>query len=91
MLPAEQLALWADRLRDMAVLGLRFARSEADLRCYEALAQVLLTLWATATCLERPAAGAATQSAACSERDASVNTRPRQAGQSGAMICAKSG
>jgi ADP-ribose pyrophosphatase YjhB (NUDIX family) len=49
MLPAEQLALWADRLRDMAVLGLLFARSEADLARYETIAGVSLTLWAAAT------------------------------------------
>ena len=49
MLPAEQLALWADRLRDMTVFGLRFARSEDDLARYEAIAGVSLALWAAAT------------------------------------------
>jgi ADP-ribose pyrophosphatase YjhB (NUDIX family) len=49
MEPAEQLALWADRLRDMAILGLRFAPAEADRQRYHALAETALELWAAAT------------------------------------------
>jgi ADP-ribose pyrophosphatase YjhB (NUDIX family) len=49
MKPAEQLALWADRLRDMAILGLRFAPSEADRARYQTLADTALELWAVST------------------------------------------
>ncbi len=46
--PAQQLALWADKLRDMSALGLRFSRSIYDTENYEHLQHMALEMLALA-------------------------------------------
>jgi ADP-ribose pyrophosphatase YjhB (NUDIX family) len=47
--PAQQIALWADRLRDMSAMGLRFARDPYDRNNYAALQELAMTMLAAAT------------------------------------------
>ncbi len=47
--PARRLALWADRLRDMAAMGLRFSENPYDRENYEAIQQIALEMMALAT------------------------------------------
>lgn len=46
---AQRLALWADRLRDVAAMGLRFARSVHDRDAFSAVQQVAIEMMAEAT------------------------------------------
>lgn len=46
---AQQLALWADRLRDAAAMGLRFAKSIHDREAYGAVQQIAMEMLAAAT------------------------------------------
>jgi len=48
MTPAQQITLWADRLRDMASLGIRFSRSIYDTENYKHLQQMALEMLALA-------------------------------------------
>jgi ADP-ribose pyrophosphatase YjhB (NUDIX family) len=47
--PAEQIALWADRLRDMAATGLRYAQDIYDHERYTAIQQMAIEMLALAT------------------------------------------
>src|SRR3954469_13357184 len=46
---AEQIALWADKLRDLSAAGLRYAPSIYDRERYQALQDVALEMVAVAT------------------------------------------
>ena len=46
---AEQIALWADRIRDMTATGLRFSKDIYDRQRYEALQQMALEMLGVAT------------------------------------------
>jgi len=52
MTPAEQIALWSDRLRDMAATGLKYAQNIYDHERYQAIQQIAIEMLALAT--ERP-------------------------------------
>jgi ADP-ribose pyrophosphatase YjhB (NUDIX family) len=49
MTPAEQIALWADRLRDISAMGLRFAKSVHDEEAFHAVQTIALQMMALAT------------------------------------------
>lgn len=49
MTPAEQIALWADQLRDIAALGLRFAGNVYEKQRNEEIQKVALAMFAFAT------------------------------------------
>lgn len=49
MTPAQRIALWADKLRDLSALGLRFADSGYDRERYRAIQDVALDMLALAT------------------------------------------
>ena len=42
MTPAEQLAFWADRLRDMAATGLKYSQNIYDHERYAAIQQIAI-------------------------------------------------
>lgn len=48
----QQVALWADKLRDLSALGLRFAKSSYDKERYQAIQDLAMSMLATAT--DRP-------------------------------------
>jgi ADP-ribose pyrophosphatase YjhB (NUDIX family) len=52
--PSEEIALWADRLRDMAATGLKYTQNIYDHERYEAIQQIAIEMLALAT--ERPIA-----------------------------------
>jgi ADP-ribose pyrophosphatase YjhB (NUDIX family) len=52
--PADQIALWSDRLRDMAATGLKYAQNIYDHERYLAIQQIAIEMLALAT--ERPLA-----------------------------------
>lgn len=52
--PAEQIALWSDKLRDMAATGLKYAQNIYDHERYAAIQQLAIEMLALAT--ERPLA-----------------------------------
>jgi ADP-ribose pyrophosphatase YjhB (NUDIX family) len=52
--PAEQIALWSDKLRDMAATGLKYAQNIYDHERYQAIQQIAIEMLALAT--ERPLA-----------------------------------
>src|SRR6476659_1554970 len=54
MTPAEQIALWSDKLRDMAATGLKYTQNIYDRERYEAIQQIAIEMLALAT--ERPIA-----------------------------------
>jgi ADP-ribose pyrophosphatase YjhB (NUDIX family) len=54
MIPAEQIAFWSDKLRDMAATGLKYAQNIYDHERYQAIQQVAIEMLALAT--ERPLA-----------------------------------
>ena len=54
MTPAEQLAFWSDKLRDMAATGLKYAQNIYDYERYQAIQQIAIKMLALAT--ERPLA-----------------------------------
>jgi ADP-ribose pyrophosphatase YjhB (NUDIX family) len=47
--PAQQLALWADRLRDVSALGLRYADNPYDQAHYQAVQEIAIAMLALAT------------------------------------------
>jgi ADP-ribose pyrophosphatase YjhB (NUDIX family) len=47
--PAQQIALWADQLRDMSAAGLRFSKDIYDQERYEALQDLAIAMFALAT------------------------------------------
>ena len=49
MTPAQQIALWADRLRDLSAVGLSFADSVYDRERYQAIRNIALEMFAMAT------------------------------------------
>jgi ADP-ribose pyrophosphatase YjhB (NUDIX family) len=49
MTPAEQIAFWADRLRDMAAAGLQYSQNIYDHECYAAIQQIAIEMLAQAT------------------------------------------
>jgi ADP-ribose pyrophosphatase YjhB (NUDIX family) len=49
MTPAEQIAFWADRLRDMAAQGLKYAPNIYDHERYTAIQQIAIEMLALAT------------------------------------------
>jgi ADP-ribose pyrophosphatase YjhB (NUDIX family) len=49
MEPAEQIALWADKLRDVSAMGLMFAKSVHDETAYRAVQTIALEMLALAT------------------------------------------
>ena len=49
MTPAEQLALWSDRLRDMAATGLKYSQNIYDHERYTAIQQIAIEMLALAT------------------------------------------
>ncbi|MCZ7570291.1 MAG: NUDIX hydrolase N-terminal domain-containing protein [Ardenticatenaceae bacterium] len=49
MTPAQQLALWADRLRDMSAMGLRFSDNIYDRSNYRAIQTIAMEMLALAT------------------------------------------
>jgi ADP-ribose pyrophosphatase YjhB (NUDIX family) len=54
MTPAEQIALWSDRLRDMAATGLKYSQNLYDHERYQSIQQIAIEMLALAT--ERPIA-----------------------------------
>jgi ADP-ribose pyrophosphatase YjhB (NUDIX family) len=49
MTPAEQIALWADKLRDMSASGLKYAENIYDRERYAAIQQIAIEMLALAT------------------------------------------
>ncbi len=49
MTPAQQIALWADKLRDMSALGLLFSNSVYDRANYQTVQQIAMEMLALAT------------------------------------------
>ena len=47
--PAQQLALWADQLRDLSALGLRFADNPYDAQHYQTVQEIAMAMLALAT------------------------------------------
>jgi hypothetical protein len=47
--PAEQIAFWADKLRDISAMGLRFANSIHDESAFRAVQTIAMEMLATAT------------------------------------------
>ena len=54
MTPAEQIALWSDKLRDMAATGLKYSQNIYDHERYQDIQQIAIEMLALAT--ERPVA-----------------------------------
>jgi ADP-ribose pyrophosphatase YjhB (NUDIX family) len=52
MTPAEQIAFWADKLRDMAATGLKYSQNLYDHERYQSIQQIAIEMLALAT--ERP-------------------------------------
>src|SRR5215216_1412238 len=52
MTSAEQIAMWSDKLRDMAVTGLKYSQNIYDHERYQAIQQIAIEMLALAT--ERP-------------------------------------
>jgi ADP-ribose pyrophosphatase YjhB (NUDIX family) len=52
MTPTEQIAFWSDKLRDMAVTGLKYSQNIYDHERYQAIQQIAIEMLALAT--ERP-------------------------------------
>ena len=48
-MPSEQIALWADRLRDISANGLRFSENIYDQERYQAVQEIALQMMALAT------------------------------------------
>lgn len=49
MTPAEQIALWADRLRDISAMGLRFSKNVHDEEAFRAVQTIAMEMLALAT------------------------------------------
>ncbi|MFX1536512.1 MAG: NUDIX hydrolase N-terminal domain-containing protein, partial [Promethearchaeota archaeon] len=49
MLLAEQIALWADKLRDISALGLQFSKNMYDLEHYQRIQDIAMAMLAFAT------------------------------------------
>ncbi|HEU5086627.1 MAG TPA: NUDIX hydrolase N-terminal domain-containing protein, partial [Roseiflexaceae bacterium] len=49
MISAQQIAMWADRLRDLSALGLWYATSQYDTDRYQAIQDLALEMLAAAT------------------------------------------
>jgi len=49
MTPAEQIALWADKLRDISALGLRFAKNIYDKQHYQEIQNLAMAMLALVT------------------------------------------
>jgi len=49
MTPAEQIALWSDKLRDMAAAGSKYAQNIYDRERYQAIQQIAIEMLALAT------------------------------------------
>ena len=49
MTPAEQIALWADKLRDISAMGLRFAQNIYDRQHYQEIQNLAIAMFALAT------------------------------------------
>lgn len=49
MTPAEQIALWADKLRDLAAMGLRFSKNVHDQQTFRAIQTISMEMLACAT------------------------------------------
>jgi ADP-ribose pyrophosphatase YjhB (NUDIX family) len=49
MTPAQQIALWADKLRDLSAMGLTFSQNPHDRESYEQIEKVALEMLALAT------------------------------------------
>jgi len=47
--PAQQIALWADKLRDLSALGLRFADNPYDNQHYQTVQEIAMAMLALAT------------------------------------------
>ncbi len=53
MQPAQQIAEWADKLRDMTAMGLHYARDQYDRQRYEAIQIMIVEMLALATAQPR--------------------------------------
>jgi len=55
MTPAEQIALWADKLRDISAMGLRFSKSIHDQDAFRAVQTIAMEMlaWATGESFEQ--------------------------------------
>lgn len=49
MLPAEQIALWADKLRDISAIGLHYSNNPFDTNRFEAIQNIAMEMLAFAT------------------------------------------
>jgi hypothetical protein len=49
MMPAEQIALWADRLRDISAMGLHFSKNIHDKEAFRAVQTIAMEMLALAT------------------------------------------
>ena len=49
MTPAEQIALWADKLRDISAMGLHFAKNVHDQEAFQAVQTIAMAMLALAT------------------------------------------
>lgn len=49
MTPAQQIALWADKLRDLSAMGLMFSQNPHDRESYERIEEIALEMLALAT------------------------------------------
>ncbi len=49
MTPAEQVAFWADRLRDLSAMGLHFSKNFHDLEAFRAVQTIAMEMMALAT------------------------------------------
>ena len=49
MLPAEQIALWADKLRDLSATGLEYSNNDYDIDRYETIQELAIEMLALAT------------------------------------------
>ncbi|TFG50461.1 MAG: NUDIX domain-containing protein [Candidatus Brocadiia bacterium] len=49
MTPAEQIALWADKLRDISAMGLRFSKNVHDTLAFQAVQTISMEMLALAT------------------------------------------
>ena len=47
--PAQQIALWADKLRDLSALGLRFADNPYDTDHYQTVQEIAMAMLSLAT------------------------------------------
>ena len=48
-LPAEQIALWADKLRDLSAMGLHFSKNIHDENAFRAVQTIAMEMLALAT------------------------------------------